>query len=258
MVGTLGHLTWLLEACLAMEAGATGPALLHHLRFGGAEAPAAAALYRLASQRPSCSGTLLAHGAVATFVGVLQRAAVPGSSQDREFAAHWAALTLALPAQAADPRAFSAAIRGSGALDAMRQLLDSARHPTVREAMELARHLISQLHEPSASQAQVVVPTAIDLPGPAAQPAPQPAGQRAAVPPARPPAPRVCAAPGCGAMRGLRRCGGCGTVRYCSTACSRAHWREHRAECRRLQAEQAAGAEAGAGSSGGGVAAPSS
>ena len=53
---------------------------------------------------------------------------------------------------------------------------------------------------------------------------------------------RVCAAPGCGATRGLRRCGGCGAVRYCSEACSRAHWREHRADCRRVQAErQAAG-----------------
>ena len=56
--------------------------------------------------------------------------------------------------------------------------------------------------------------------------------------------PRMCAAPGCGATTGLHRCGGCGTVRYCSTACSRAHWREHRAECRRLQAEHAAAAAA--------------
>ena len=53
--------------------------------------------------------------------------------------------------------------------------------------------------------------------------------------------PRVCAAPGCGAIHGLKRCGGCGMVRYCSEACSRAHWRAHKAECRRLQAERAAG-----------------
>ena len=58
--------------------------------------------------------------------------------------------------------------------------------------------------------------------------------------------PRVCAAPVCGATSGLKRCGGCGTVRYCSTECSRAHWREHRAECRRLQAERAAATAAGA------------
>lgn len=37
-----------------------------------------------------------------------------------------------------------------------------------------------------------------------------------------------------------RRCGGCGTLRYCSEACSRAHWRAHRAACRRLQAQRGA------------------
>ena len=59
--------------------------------------------------------------------------------------------------------------------------------------------------------------------------------------------PRICAAPGCGATHGLRLCGGCGSVRYCSEACSRAHWRAHRADCRRLQAEQAAAAVAATG-----------
>ena len=54
---------------------------------------------------------------------------------------------------------------------------------------------------------------------------------------------RTCAAPDCGATQGLRRCGGCGSVFYCSAACSRAHWRAHRAECRRLQAAQAAAPE---------------
>ena len=37
-----------------------------------------------------------------------------------------------------------------------------------------------------------------------------------------------------------RRCGGCGAVRYCIEACSRAHWRAHRAVCRRLQAQRGA------------------
>ena len=59
-----------------------------------------------------------------------------------------------------------------------------------------------------------------------------------------PPAPRVCAAHGCGATTGLRRCGGCRAVRYCSVECSRAHWRAHKAECHRLQAEAAAAAAA--------------
>ena len=62
----------------------------------------------------------------------------------------------------------------------------------------------------------------------------------------RPPAPRVCANPGCGATDGLRRCGGCSAVRYCGEACSHAHWRAHKAECRRVAAERQAAAEAAA------------
>ena len=68
----------------------------------------------------------------------------------------------------------------------------------------------------------------------------------------QPRAPRVCAAPGCGATSGLQRCGGCGTVRYCGEACCKAHWREHRADCRRICAERAAAA---ASEASGGVAA---
>ncbi|PRW60540.1 histone-lysine N-methyltransferase SET domain containing [Chlorella sorokiniana] len=53
------------------------------------------------------------------------------------------------------------------------------------------------------------------------------------------PAP-VCAAEGCTSTENLRKCSGCHAVRYCSEACSRAHWRAHKAECRRLQAAAAA------------------
>lgn len=49
-----------------------------------------------------------------------------------------------------------------------------------------------------------------------------------------------CAAPGCSATAGLRRCSGCKAVRYCSLACSRAHWQAHKVECRRIQAQRAA------------------
>ena len=80
---------------------------------------------------------------------------------------------------------------------------------------------------------------------PSSQPAQPTAGQPPGAAAARrlPPAPRVCAAPGCGATSGLRRCGGCAAVRYCSEACSHAHWRAHRAECRRQQSERAAAAQ---------------
>lgn len=72
------------------------------------------------------------------------------------------------------------------------------------------------------------------------QPAPPPApAQPAAAPPAaaglsRPPC--ICGALGCGATTGLKRCGGCRAVRYCSVECCRAHWKAHKAECRRVQA----------------------
>ena len=89
---------------------------------------------------------------------------------------------------------------------------------------------------PEADGAEVDVRLLADAPPSAGPPT-------LATQPPRPP--RVCAAPGCGATSGLRLCAGCTTVRYCSEACSRAHWREHRAECRRLRAERAAAAGGG-------------
>jgi hypothetical protein len=51
----------------------------------------------------------------------------------------------------------------------------------------------------------------------------------------------VCAA--CGAAKAsggakLRRCAGCRAVRYCSPACQKAHWRQHRAACEAAQRAQ--------------------
>lgn len=69
-------------------------------------------------------------------------------------------------------------------------------------------------------------------------------GSAAEAPPARCAVqlpPRACAAPGCTVRTRLKRCSGCHAVRYCSMECARAHWREHRGECRRMQAEYEAG-----------------
>ena len=57
----------------------------------------------------------------------------------------------------------------------------------------------------------------------------------------QPAAPRVCAAEGCTSTAHLRRCSGCGRVRYCGVACHNAHWRAHRRECRRWQEEARGG-----------------
>ena len=58
---------------------------------------------------------------------------------------------------------------------------------------------------------------------------------------------------GCGGVRassGLKRCGRCRMVTYCSPQCQLGHWPAHRAECRSVAA--AAGAAAGGGGGGGG------
>ena len=100
--------------------------------------------------------------------------------------------------------------------DSQLQRLLGSSDGNVRQAAAHALDALAEAREAAPDQ-----PAASTAPGTPAQPA-------------RPP--RICAAPGCGATTGLKRCGGCGRVRYCSTECSRAHWREHRAECRRLQA----------------------
>ncbi|KIZ01712.1 hypothetical protein MNEG_6248 [Monoraphidium neglectum] len=62
---------------------------------------------------------------------------------------------------------------------------------------------------------------------------------------------RACAACGKTEQAGvtrLRQCAGCHATRYCSTECARQHWKAggHRAECTRLQREQARQAACGA------------
>lgn len=75
-----------------------------------------------------------------------------------------------------------------------------------------------------------------ELSGASAREAPQPSSQ-----PAQPRAPRVCAAPSCGATHSLRRCTGCNAVRYYSVEHQHRHWREHRTECRCLQPSSRSG-----------------
>ena len=139
----------------------------------------------------------------------------------------------------------------AGACELVGRLAD-ADHSAALLAAGLEPHLqrLAASHQPPVSNAAVRAlqqllgrPSSAAVRGssPALAPAAKPASgqqQRSR---------RTCAAPSCTATGGLRRCGGCGTVRYCSEACSRAHWKAHRAECRRLQADQAAAAAAVAG-----------
>ena len=121
----------------------------------------------------------------------------------------------------------AAALREAGVAPHLRRLEGSSER-AVAEAAAWALQQLSASQHPTAAGGSAAEP---------ATPA-KPAAQRPQHPR------RTCANPGCNATHSLRRCGGCGTVFYCSAACSRAHWRAHRAECRRLQAAQAAVAAA--------------
>jgi hypothetical protein len=48
-----------------------------------------------------------------------------------------------------------------------------------------------------------------------------------------------CSHPGCSGA-GLLKCTGCRQARYCGEACQLAHWKAHKADCRRWSAELAA------------------
>ncbi len=50
----------------------------------------------------------------------------------------------------------------------------------------------------------------------------------------------------CGVQGEMKRCAGCGFVRFCSKACQRANWPEHRASCRAKAAKAAAAKGGGA------------
>ena len=105
----------------------------------------------------------------------------------------------------------------------------------------LAAQVLGKLPPSAAAEAQEAASTqqaqqATTRPAPMLAPV-QPAAAPPAAGPSRPP--RICAAPGCGATTGLKRCGGCRAVRYCSVECSQTNWKAHKTECRRMQAEWA-------------------
>ena len=120
-----------------------------------------------------------------------------------------------------------------------------------RETHVMLSHCLSSFllcREPAGPDEEAASAEKLPPPAPHQQLPAMPAQPAAAAPaagavPSRSPltrAPRVCAAPGCGATAGLKRCGGCRAVCYCIVECSRVHWPVHKAECRRLQAETAA------------------
>ena len=202
----------------ALVAAGVVPPLVALLSSSDEEAQgcAAAALCDLCRKGgPGCAAAVVAAGAVPALVARLRA----GNDTVARNAAS------ALGNAAAWNVAHRTATLAAGAIGAAQQALVNCHADATRHSVSLLLERLSPL--PAGETAPAVPTTA-------------PASVLAvAPPPSLPAAPRVCAAPGCGATRGLRRCGGCASVRYCSAACSRAHWRAHKAECRRLQAERA-------------------
>ncbi|KAL4419067.1 hypothetical protein ABPG77_010346 [Micractinium sp. CCAP 211/92] len=132
-----------------------------------------------------------------------------------------------------------AAIR-EGGLAALRQVQRRAG-PAARPAVERAVHSLElcQAAARAGSELQPFPPSAVNsapsqgaAASGAAPPAPAKSGPPdAAAQPCRRRSVRMCAVEGCGGTSGLKRCAGCGAVRYCSRQCQRAHWPAHRSAC---------------------------
>ena len=184
------------------------------------------ALYRLAHQhsgrRAEAAAAIAAAGGIAAAVQCLRSAEAAYHQSYEDFrvpqmaAGLLASMAEACPQMAAD-------IRAAGAVPRLEHML---HHSPTTEERGCAVAALASLRRAAAIAAVEEIAAADAPPG---------EHQAASLKP-----PRICAAPGCCNTRGLRKCGGCHTVRYCSQECCRAHWPEHRAECRRLQAEAAA------------------
>lgn len=199
-------------------------------RCPDARTSAATGLYLLAR---GCSEERLAALAAAGAIPALVRRV----EQTREDAWRCVVAGAALSSliQGSPERARAAA--AAGAAPALQRLLDPSHttlKPSARDPISAALRELSEVCVQHPTHSQPAQPPASQAPAAGAGPAePQP----------HPPLPRVCAAPGCNATHGLRRCGCCHAVRYCSVACSRANWRAHKSECRRLQAAAVAAAD---------------
>ena len=183
------------------------------------------------------SANLLSAGAMQPLVQLLR---TPGHP-----AHEWAAIAVGNLAVMQPEAALAAIEQAGGVMDTLQQLAADSGDEGVKKAASRTMGVISSESDALLSrQAGTAEPAGSGAGSTAAASGSEssPSASQLATSPAR-----VCAAPGCGATRGLKRCGGCSAVRYCSAECSRAHWQEHKAECCRLQAERAAAAAAGEG-----------
>lgn len=225
--GTLSNLMVdSLEMQQAIMAAGAIPALLQLTRSSSSECALTetdGALLNLNFQSPSISQQIAAADGVPALARCLS-----SDSEAVQLRAVCALVNLCKNAHAD----IAAAIHAEAVPSLLRLLFSF--NAEVRDTSGHALRVLSAMEAAAAAEC-AAAPAANVLDAPAAEPAADAAPRKQLPHP-----PRVCAAPGCGATRGLRRCGGCGAVRYCREACRNTHWYTHRPECRWLQAEAAA------------------
>ena len=238
------------EYARAAVAAGAAPVLARRLLSGGPFVlqRVGSAIGNLAAGGPVCCAALVAAGVVPPLVQLLSHDATRlqaaaalaslaayGDHQHRQAVVAAGAIPcLERCLQAADNPAAACAARALAAL--------AAGNPEHALAVTTAGNepILRRLLQTSSDEVQPIAGQTLDACASAQAQQPAPAADQpppAATGSAAPVAPRVCAAPGCAC--GLHRCSACRTVPYCSQACIRAHWRQHKAECRRVQVEQA-------------------
>lgn len=265
-------------SCSAIVAAGVVPALLHLLHSGSACSTGATAsggggagptagvcssADGVGMVLDSCCGDVVRHAAAAALVNLV--AGGPGCQPARQAVVSAGGIPLLLQPLGDAPHPGNAVLQYAAAT-VLRQLASSSREH--RQAIVAAGGLstLQQLELRWSQAAPTPVPVqqaardallalaeeqqASAAASSSAQPHELHAGgqQAQAMPAAAPDLPtphqqqggRRCAAEGCSNTQGLRRCSGCGTVRYCCRECQTAHWRAHKPECRRLQAAASA------------------
>ena len=226
--GALCRLAGVLEA--AFPQPGCVPSLVCVLRSSGNEdvlRQVAAALGNLFRYIPGCAAAGAAAGCIPRLVQLF------GSSSNQSVRQFALAATVCLLLGSPDTAAAVEAAGGRAAL----QRLNGSGDERLQSCAAAALRLLDEYAEPAGDPAAA----GEARPAAAAQPSPSAA--------ALPPAPRVCAAESCTSSVHLKRCGGCGRVRYCSVACRDSHWRAHRRDCKRWRAEAEASAAAAEGPS---------
>lgn len=245
VVGALANLVCYNPAATHAVVAAGGVSLLVRLLRGGDAEVAGAAMHTLRNRVFKCPEAAAALMAIDGAVAAVVRLCLDGSDAPALLAVNAVGDLVCISAEG------SRAVQAAGGIDALLQLLRRGGNTELACAAVLAVvQLVSVGHDESSScpacaaGRQLVavggVPVVEQLLRNSANPETKnyAAGVLRNLPYAPDP-PRVCGAAGCTNVHGLRKCGGCGMVRFCSKECQRRAWEEHKPRCLALRSASA-------------------